>query len=46
LVLAIRKSDGTFDLQPQAASLIAKNDVLVVIGTQVQFETLEKMVFP
>jgi voltage-gated potassium channel len=44
LVLAIRKSDGTFDLQPHATSLIAKDDVLVVIGTQIQFEALEKMV--
>jgi voltage-gated potassium channel len=46
LILAVRKSDGSFDLQPQAASTIKKADVLVVIGTQVQFETLEKMVLP
>jgi voltage-gated potassium channel len=44
LILAIRKSDGTFDLQPKPASTIDKNDVLVVIGTQGQFETLEKIV--
>jgi voltage-gated potassium channel len=46
LVLAVRKSDGTFNLQPHAASLIDKDDVLVVIGTQVQFEALEEMVLP
>jgi voltage-gated potassium channel len=44
LILAIRKSDGSFDLQPKASSTIAANDVLVVIGTQEQFESLEKMV--
>jgi len=46
LILAVRKGDGAFDLQPQAASTINKDDVLVVIGTQVQFEALEKMVIP
>jgi voltage-gated potassium channel len=44
LILAIRKNDGTFDLQPTPTSTIEKNDVLVVIGTQGQFETLEKIV--
>jgi voltage-gated potassium channel len=46
LILAVRKSDNTFDLQPQAASMIEKGDILVVIGTQVQFEALEKMLLP
>jgi voltage-gated potassium channel len=44
LVLAIRKADGSFDLQPKATSTIDRNDVLVVIGTQEQFESLERMV--
>jgi voltage-gated potassium channel len=44
LILAIRKSDGSFDLQPKATSRIEKNDVLVVIGTQDQFELLDKAV--
>jgi voltage-gated potassium channel len=44
LVLAIRKADGSFDLQPNATSKIEKNDVMVVIGTQEQFELLQKMV--
>ncbi len=43
-ILAIRKASGAFDLQPKASSVIDKQDVLVVIGTQEQFETLEKMV--
>jgi voltage-gated potassium channel len=43
-ILAIRKADGTFDLQPEASSTIDKDDVLVVIGTQEQFAALEKMV--
>jgi voltage-gated potassium channel len=43
-VLAIRKADGTFNLQPQASSKIDKNDVLVLIGTQEQYERLEKMI--
>jgi voltage-gated potassium channel len=44
LVLAIQKADGTFDLHPNAASKMQKNDILVVIGTQEQFEKLEQMV--
>lgn len=43
-VLAIRKVTGIFNLQPQATSKIEKNDVLVLIGTQEQFEKLEKMI--
>jgi voltage-gated potassium channel len=46
LILAIRKSNGSFDLQPKPTSRIEKNDVLVVIGTQEQFESLEKVVHP
>jgi voltage-gated potassium channel len=44
LVLAVRKSGGKFELQPRAVSKIEQNDVLVVLGTQEQFEALEKMV--
>jgi voltage-gated potassium channel len=43
-VLAIRKPDGGFNLQPLAMSKIEKGDILVVIGTQEQLELLEKMV--
>jgi voltage-gated potassium channel len=43
-VLAIRKSDGAFNLQPLALSKIEKDDILVVIGTQEQLDLLEKMV--
>ena len=44
LVLAIRRDDGTFDLQPKDTSRIEAGDVLVVLGTQEQFELLQKMV--
>jgi voltage-gated potassium channel len=44
LVLAVRKKSGTFELQPRALSKIEQNDVLVVLGTQEQFEALEKLV--
>jgi voltage-gated potassium channel len=44
LVLAIRKSDGSFDLHPRETSRIDTNDVLVVLGTQEQFDLLQKMV--
>ncbi len=44
LVLAIRKTSGTFELQPQASSVISKGDILVVIGTQDQIEALEGIV--
>jgi voltage-gated potassium channel len=43
LVLAIRKSDGTFDLHPRKTSRIDTDDVLVVLGTQEQFDLLQKM---
>jgi voltage-gated potassium channel len=44
MVLAIRKEAGSFNLQPQAGSRIAKGDIFVVIGTQEQLELLENMV--
>ncbi len=44
LVLAIRKADGSFDLQPKGTSTIDTNDVLVILGTQEQFESLQKIV--
>jgi voltage-gated potassium channel len=44
LILAIRKSDGSFDLQPKPTSTIEKDDVLVVIGTQEQFDILDRIV--
>ena len=44
LILAIKKNDGTFDLQPKASSVIHQNDVLVVIGTQEQFDSLNRFV--
>jgi len=43
LVLAIRKFDGSFNLQPQAASKIERGDIFVIIGTQEQIALLEKM---
>ncbi len=43
LILAIKKHDGSFDLQPKPASTIEKDNVLVVIGTLEQFASLEKM---
>lgn len=43
-VLAIRKANGIFNLQPQASSRIDRDDVLVLVGTQEQFEKLEKLV--
>ncbi len=43
-VLAIRKTDGAFNLQPLAGSKIEKGDILIVVGTHEQLELLEKMV--
>lgn len=43
-VLAIRKADGGFNLQPLAVSRIEKGDIFVVVGTQEQLELLEKMI--
>ena len=44
LVLAIRKSDGSFNLHPKQASQIDTSDVLVVLGTQEQVDLLQRMV--
>ncbi|KPJ69615.1 hypothetical protein AMJ44_03155 [candidate division WOR-1 bacterium DG_54_3] len=43
-VLAIRKADGGFNLQPLAISKIENGDILIVVGTQEQLELLGKMV--
>ena len=43
-VLAIKKADGSFNLQPTASSKIEKNDVLVLSGTQEQYERLGKLI--
>ncbi len=43
LVLAIRRPDGSFDLQPHASSTIKKGDTIVVLGTQEQIDSLEAM---
>jgi voltage-gated potassium channel len=44
LVLAMRKANGAFEMQPKALSKIDKGDVLIVLGTQEQFDALEKIV--
>jgi len=46
LVLAVRKANGAFELQPKAVSKIEMGDVLIVLGTQEQFEALQKIVVP
>ncbi len=43
LVLAIHRADGSFNLQPRASSMINKGDTIVVIGTQEQIDSLEKL---
>ncbi len=43
VILAIHGGDGTFELQPNASSVLRGGDTLVVIGTPEQIETLEKM---
>ncbi len=43
-IMAIRYPNGTFELQPKAATVIQKGSILVVLGTQGQIETLETMV--
>jgi len=43
LVLAIRKTDGSFNLQPHSSSTIKGGDIFVVVGTQEQVGLLEKM---
>ncbi len=43
-ILAIRRVDGSFDLQPSSSSRIAGHDILVVLGTSGQIDKLEKLV--
>jgi voltage-gated potassium channel len=42
-VLAIKKIDGHFDLQPGSKTVISAGDVLITIGTSEQLELLDKM---
>jgi voltage-gated potassium channel len=42
-VLAIRRPDGSFDLQPGSATLLTAGDVLITIGTPEQLELLDRM---
>jgi voltage-gated potassium channel len=44
LVLAIRKVDGSFDLQARSSSVIGAGDILIVLGTPEQIRRLETMV--
>ena len=46
MVLAIRKSDGSFNLQAQPSSTIDSGDVLVVLATQEQFQSLDRLLTP
>ena len=43
-VLAVRKSDGGFNLQPLAVSKVDRGDILVAVGTQEQLELFDRMV--
>ena len=43
-ILAIRRVDGSFDLQPSSSSRVADHDILVVLGTSGQIDKLEKLV--
>jgi len=43
-ILAIRKPDGTFNLQPRAETKMTCGDILVAIGTPQQLEALERMI--
>ncbi|MBU0686757.1 MAG: potassium channel protein [Candidatus Margulisbacteria bacterium] len=42
-VLAIRKPDGAFNLQPISNTVIESGDLLITIGTPEQLELLDKM---
>ncbi len=44
-VLAIRRADGSFDLQPNPSSKIGTGDILVAIGTVEQAGRLQKLVW-
>jgi len=46
LILAIKKADNSFNLQPNAHTLFEKDDTMITIGTQDQFDRLEKMIRP
>jgi voltage-gated potassium channel len=43
LILAIKKNNSAFDLQPNAKSIMNEGDVLIAIGTQMQYELLAKI---
>jgi voltage-gated potassium channel len=43
-VLAMRRADGSFNLQPSSASRLTENDILVVLGAPEQIDRLEKLI--
>ncbi len=43
VVLAIRRADGSFNLQPNSASRIESGDILVVLATTEQIEKLDRI---
>ena len=43
-ILAIRKTDGKFNLQPLASTVVEEEDILVILGTPEQLEILERIV--
>lgn len=43
MIVAIRKEDGKFNLQPDAGTVLEKNDILVVIGSGDQLKKLEEI---
>ncbi|NWG14552.1 MAG: potassium channel protein [Acidobacteria bacterium] len=44
VVLAIRRADGSFDLQPNSSSRIESGDILVILAAPDQIEKLEQMI--
>ncbi len=43
-ILAIRKFDGGFNIQPMGTTLIEEGDVMITLGTKDQLELMSKMV--
>jgi voltage-gated potassium channel len=46
LVVAMRKSDGTFDTTPDPDALIQRGDVLIAVGTEQELRALEELFAP
>ena len=46
IIVALRKSDGTFDTTPAPEAMVEAGDVMIAVGTPEELRSLEEMFAP